>query len=375
MKILLLSAYAAQSHVQWQRGLRAMLPDIEWQVLELPPRHFSWRVRGNALYWALQEREVLSGGFDLVLATSMVDLATLRGLVPALCATPAILYFHENQFDYPRQQRQHSLLEAQMVSLYSALAADRALFNSIYNRESFLDGCEHLLGRLPDKVPPGVVALLREKSAVLPVAIDLDLLARASPAWPGTPSGTPGKPLRIVWCGRFEYDKGAQGLLHILQQLERQECDYELALVGQQFRNLPTVFADIQRDFPHRLVHCGYLAEAGDYHALLRGADVVLSTSLHEFQGLAVLEAVAAGCIPVVPDRLAYREIYPDEYRYPSLPGDPLPEALGAAQLLLRLAGSVNNGAERPPDISAYGRGHLGPRYLQEFAGLAGASA
>ena len=375
MKILLLSAYAAQSHVQWRRGLRAMLPEIEWQVLELPPRHFSWRVRGNALYWALQERDLLSGGYDLVLATSMVDLATLRGLVPTLCTTPAILYFHENQFDYPRQQRQHSLLEAQMVSLYSALAADSLLFNSNYNRESFLDGCEHLLGRLPDKVPPGVVALLREKSAVLPVAIDRDLLAKASPAWPGTASGTPGKPLRIVWCGRFEYDKGAQGLLPILQQLERQQCEYELSLVGQQFRNLPTVFADIQREFPHRLVHCGYLAEAGDYHALLCGADVVLSTSLHDFQGLAVLEAVAAGCIPVVPDRLAYREIYPEEYRYPSLPGNPLSEARGAVQLLLRITDSVNNGTVRPPDVSTFDRRNLGPRYLEEFTGLARASA
>lgn len=375
MKILLLSAYAAQSHVQWQRGLRAMLPEFEWQVLELPPRHFSWRVRGNALYWALQERELLNGGYDLVLATSMVDLATLRGLVPTLCTTPAILYFHENQFDYPRQQRQHSLLEAQMVSLYSAVAADSLLFNSNYNRESFLDGCEKLLGRLPDKVPPGVVALLREKSAILPVAIDRDLLAKASPAWPGTASGAPGKPLRIVWCGRFEYDKGAQGLLPVLQQLERQQCEYELALVGQQFRNLPPVFADIQREFPHRLVHCGYLEEAGDYHALLRGADVVLSTSLHEFQGLAVLEAVAAGCIPAVPDRLAYRDIYPDEYRYPSLPGSPLSEARGAAQLLLRLADSVRNGTVRPPDISAFDRRNLGLRYLEVITGLARASA
>jgi len=375
VKILLLSAYAAQSHVQWQRGLRAMLPEFEWQVLELPPRHFSWRVRGNALYWALQERELLNGGYDLVLATSMVDLATLRGLVPTLCTTPAILYFHENQFDYPRQQRQHSLLEAQMVSLYSAVAADSLLFNSNYNRESFLDGCEKLLGRLPDKVPPGVVALLREKSAILPVAIDRDLLAKASPAWPGTASGAPGKPLRIVWCGRFEYDKGAQGLLPVLQQLERQQCEYELALVGQQFRNLPPVFADIQREFPHRLVHCGYLEEASDYHALLRGADVVLSTSLHEFQGLAVLEAVAAGCIPAVPDRLAYRDIYPDEYRYPSLPGNPLSEARGAAQLLLRLADSVRNGTVRPPDISAFDRRNLGLRYLEVITGLARASA
>lgn len=379
MKILLLSAYAAQSHVQWQTGLRAMLPDIEWQVLELPPRHFSWRVRGNPLYWALQEHETLAGEFDLLLATSMVDLATLRGLVPSLGSIPAVLYFHENQFDYPRQQEQkqnnkHSSVEAQMVSLYGALAADRLLFNSLYNCNSFLDGCQQLLARLPDKVPPGVVALLRDKSAVLPVAIEHDAFSGATPAWPGTPVGIAGKPLRIVWCGRFEYDKGAGGLLQLLQQLESQGCDYELALVGQQFRSVPEEFAEIQRDFSARLVHCGYLAAAADYRALLRGADVVLSTSMHEFQGLAVMEAVAAGCIPVVPDRLAYQELYPPQCRYPSVPDQPVSEARGAAQLLLRLAADLSHGVVQAPDVSAFDRRYLGPRYLAEFQGLLAAS-
>ena len=106
MKVLLLSAYAAHSHVHWQRCLLNMFPDWEWRVLSLPPRHFSWRVRGNALYWSLEERESLERDYDLLIATSMVDLATLRGLVPALTALPSLLYFHENQFDYPQQEQQ-----------------------------------------------------------------------------------------------------------------------------------------------------------------------------------------------------------------------------------------------------------------------------
>ena len=113
----MLSAYAAQSHVHWQRTLEKMFPTWQWQVLSLPPRHFSWRVRGNPLYWALAERPLLEQDYDLLVATSMVDLATLRGLVPALSRLPSIVYFHENQFDYPQHRQQHSLLEAQMVSL------------------------------------------------------------------------------------------------------------------------------------------------------------------------------------------------------------------------------------------------------------------
>ncbi len=91
MRVLLLSAYAAGSHVHWRERLTAMLPDWQLTVLELPPRHFNWRIRGNPLYWSMAERETLEAGYDLVLATSMVDLATLRGLVPALAPVPTAL--------------------------------------------------------------------------------------------------------------------------------------------------------------------------------------------------------------------------------------------------------------------------------------------
>ena len=92
MRVLLLSAYAAQSHRYWRQGLTRMFPDWQWTVLELPPRHFSWRVRGNPLHWSLAERERLTEPQDLLIATSMVDLATLRGLVPALSRIPSLLY-------------------------------------------------------------------------------------------------------------------------------------------------------------------------------------------------------------------------------------------------------------------------------------------
>lgn len=371
MKVLLLSAYAAQSHVHWQRSLQAMLSDWQWQVLSLPPRHFSWRVRGNPLYWALAEREILEQEYDLLVATSMVDLATLRGLVPALATTPALLYFHENQFEYPRDRQQHSLLEAQMVSLYSALAADRVLFNSSYNRDSFLSGVAALLGRLPDRVPPGVVSRLRDKSGVLAVPVDV-VAATIEESWPGVQGDLPSRPLRLLWAGRFEHDKGPDRLLSVLQQLEREGLSYELAVTGQQFRNSPAVFAQIERDFSHRLVQFGYVESRSDYMALLRGADLVLSTAVHEFQGLAVLEAVACACVPVVPGRLSYPEIYGERYCYASHPGDPPKEALAAARSIVQRAGELSRGRTAVPDVSAFCTVNLAPVYRAELSALVG---
>ena len=59
VQALLLSAYAAQSHRYWQRGLGEMFPDWQWTELSLPPRYFSWRVRGNPLVWSMSERDLL----------------------------------------------------------------------------------------------------------------------------------------------------------------------------------------------------------------------------------------------------------------------------------------------------------------------------
>lgn len=367
-RALLLSAYAARSHSHWAQALQRMLPEWQWTVLELPPRHFSWRVRGNPLYWSETQRELLESGHELLVATSMVDLATLRGLVPALASLPSLLYFHENQFAYPRSPRQHSLVEAQMVSLYSALAADRLAFNSAWNRDSFLQGCDQLLRKLPDCVPSGVVDKLAARSRQLPVPIDPPDSPGAA-RWPGRQGVYPARPLRLVWVGRLEYDKGLEGLLAVMEHLVATGLAVELAVVGQVFRDTPAALATLRQHHGPRIVHCGDIPQRADYLALLRGADIVLSTALHEFQGLAVLEAVARGCLPVVPDRLAYPEHYPARFRYPDLPGETDREAASAAALVSDIAAQL---ATSPPpvDVSDLYPDRLGPRYRALLAEL-----
>lgn len=357
MKVLLLSPYDAPSHAYWRRGLCRYLDDWGWTCLTLPARFFSWRVRGNSLTWSQEQRALLTAPYDLLVATSMTDLATLRGLVPQLAHLPTALYFHENQFAYPASAHQHEGVEPQMVSLYAALAADLLLFNSCYNMTTFIAGIAALLAKLPDAVPAGVAEQLAAKSQVLPVPLDAPV--QAPPLL--RPERT-----QVVWNHRWEYDKGPEQLLAAVAHLPA-HLDLQFHVVGQSFRRQPGEFAQLHELLTQRgwLGHWGYVEALEDYRALLRQAHLVLSTAHHDFQGLAVLEAVAEGCLPVVPDRLAYPEWFEARWRYAS--------GADETPALCRWLQAFCEGEDEwtPPDVSRLYWQALGPVYRQTLAALA----
>lgn len=56
--------------------------------------------------------------------------------------------------------------------------------------------------------------------------------------------------------------------------------------------------------------------DKGDYYHTLARASVSVSCAKQETWGIAMQESVIAGCVPVVPDRLSYSEMYGTEFRY-----------------------------------------------------------
>lgn len=367
-RILLLSAYDAESHQCWRRSLEQIL-EADITTLTLPARFFSWRVRGNPLTWWLSQRETLARSWDAIVATSMVDIATLKGLVPSLAATPTLVYFHENQFDYPVTDRAHSSVEPKITSVYTALAADRVLFNSQYNRETFLSGARQLLRKMPDGVSGDVARLIESQSAVLPVPIGDEWfeLAKARRKKQTVSVTTENKPKQIIWNHRWEYDKGPDLLLAIVKQVVAQFSpgQFQWHIVGQQFRQVPKAFAEIKTllERANMLGAWGYQSKA-DYCRLLGAGDIVLSTALHDFQGLSVCEAVAAGCIPVLPVRVAYPERFSRAALF-GVDGDITSQAVNAAHTLQRQCG-----AGIAEDLTALSFACLSAQYQAEIAQL-----
>lgn len=369
MRILLLSAYDAQSHRRWRQGLVAALPDNDWTVLVMPPRHFSWRVRGNSLGWAFAERHTLEQPYDIVIATSMCDLSALRGMVPALANVPALVYCHENQFDYPPSPDGIPRNEPKVTALYTMLCAECVLFNSACNRRTLLEGADALLKQMPDFVPDGIAQYIEDRSQVLPVPLEA--------AWFGNARAAHDcRPFTLVWNHRWEFDKAPERLFSALQRLVNAGIDFRIHVVGQQFRRQPPVFADMYPQFEGYLGQWGYVADVAAYRALLCESDVVISTALHEFQGLAVMEAVACGCSPVVPDRLAYTEYMPADCRYASFPDDAARESEALADALLDCYERFRSDAHLAvPDMQRFAWSELAGDYAMVIETVAQAGA
>ena len=80
---------------------------------------------------------------------------------------------------------------------------------------------------------------------------------------------------------------------------------------------VPDVFLRSKELLHDRCVQWGFVERREKYFELLSKSDVIVSTALHEFFGLSVVEAIYAGVHPLLPRRLSYPEIIR------SLDGDP----------------------------------------------------
>lgn len=361
-RVLLLSGYDAASHRHWHNILSASLRNIDWTVISLPDRHFYWRARGNGLTYAFSHREQLSGPFDLLVATSMVDVCTLRGFLPHLASVPTLVYFHENQFVYPMKPagaRNSNIVNAQLTSIYSALCADHIVFNSTFNKNSFYSGARALLKKMPDGVERDLLVAPQEESTVLAVPIKKDPVLNNSASSKGGPNGV----VEIVWNHRWEYDKQPEVFFNAMEKLQNAGLDFRLHVMGQSFREIPDCFDKARLSLHSKIDTWGH--QPGDkYCRILRQADIVVSTALHDFQGLSLLEAIHRGCVPVAPDRVVYPEYIPPPLLYDIQPDE-------ADGLATTLADLLTHPLPQAPDVSRYQADVLLPNYQQLFETLA----
>lgn len=300
--VQLIEPYHGESHSRLVDGMVRHLP-FDFRLLTMSPRKWKWRMRGAAL-WAA---DALAGAppADVLFASAYLALPDFLALGPRWARDALkVVYFHENQFVYPARLEREWDFHFALTNVTTALAADRIAFNSAYNRDSFLDAIPGFLRKFPDYRPEGVAERIGSRSVVLPVPLDAEeFAALPRPARQG--------PARILWNHRWEHDKNPGEFFDALFRLADAGLAFEVAVAGEAFAERPPIFDEARARLVDRIAHWGFVASRRAYLELLASCDLVVSTARHEFFGIAVMEAVRAGCFPVLPDRLSYPELFP----------------------------------------------------------------
>ncbi|MDW3645576.1 MAG: DUF3524 domain-containing protein [Bacteroidia bacterium] len=313
MKILLLEPFFTGSHANWARGV-AKHSGHEVKILSLSGKYWKWRMHGGAHSLAVQ---YLESDFkaDLILATDMLDV----GLFVALARkkvkdTPVALYFHENQLVYPwspddadvslKRDRHYAF-----INFSSARVADRVFFNSRYHLEAFFEALPSFLKAFPDQRQLEAIEEIRRKSEVLELGLNLGFFD----------SFRPGKKVKnkvpvILWNHRWEYDKDPDSFFETLFHLKKEGQEFKLIVAGEAYKRQLPIFDRARKELKEEIVHWGFVENREAYAKLLFQSDIIAVTSLHDFFGVSVVEAIYCGLYPILPQRLAYPEHIPAEF-------------------------------------------------------------
>lgn len=245
--------------------------------------------------------------WDALFCTDMLNLAEFRGLSHrAVYTLPTIAYFHENQLTYPNRENHERDLQYAFTNLTTCIAADAVWFNSAYHRDIYLSNIASWMRRMPDYQLTGAAEGILEKSSVHWPGVDLS--PRSSPRSTG--------PIRILWASRWEHDKNPQVFFDSLRILQQERVPFRVKVLGESFGRVPTCFSAARDQLSQHIDHWGYASRREEYIDAVRSTDVVVSTALHEFFGIGVVEAVAVGNFPLVPRALAYPEVIGDDDDY-----------------------------------------------------------
>lgn len=309
MRVFLISPYHSGSHKAWADGYVASTKH-EVHIVSMEGRFWKWRMAGGAVTLSNMVGQLVSdvGQPDVILANDMMELDSFLGLSRRFLNDPkVVLYMHENQLTYPVSSKARPDLSYGFRNWKSMLVADEIWFNSEFHRHEVTTALPKLLNSFPDHKHIGLIEDTLNRSRVMHIGVTLVAGAEKT------------DPPLIVWNHRWEYDKNPQALLAALNSVR--DLPWRLALCGANFKNPPSDFVRDQEQFGNRVIQYGY-CDRKEYLELLAAASISLSTSNHEFFGISVVEAISAGAAPLLPTRLSYPELIPDEFHDVVLYGD-----------------------------------------------------
>ena len=311
MKILLLESFYTSSHKHWVDGLISNSKHTI-HLLSLPGRHWKWRMHHAGLHFAQKVVE-LDIEYDIILCSDLMNVAEFRGLLHKnghhnswYNTIPIGTYFHENQITYPWSDTDPDVRLKRdnhygWINYMTCESSDFTLFNSKYHLDIFYGSLPKFLGQFPGtKIRKSRVDQLKKSAKFLPIGLHINELIVKD-----KPSNT--SPV-ILWNHRWEYDKNPTLFFETLFDLKAKGIPFQLIILGEKYKAYPSIFDKASNLLKDEIIHFGFAESREMYLELLLKADIVPVTSNQDFFGISAVEAIAAGAIPILPNRLAFPE-------------------------------------------------------------------
>ncbi len=306
MHITLIEPFFTGSHQQWAEGWQKYSRH-EIEILSMKGRHWKWRMFGGAVTMAREFKEKIKKT-DLIVVSDMLDLTTFLALTKKETQGIRVaIYFHENQLTYPWSPTDEDVKKGRhneyaFMNYTSALAADKLFFNSNYHLQSFLSALPDFLKQFPDAQELQNVDILKNKSEVLHLGVDLNKMDDFD-----VKSRIKKYPI-FLWNHRWEYDKNPESFFDIFLSLKKEGYLFQLIILGEKYARSPSIFETIKKELKNKIIHIGYAESFQEYVQWLKMADVLPVTSTQDFFGGSIVEAMYCGVVPLLPNRLAYPE-------------------------------------------------------------------
>lgn len=300
--ILVLEPWYRGSHRKWLDGWRSTSrhqiniiegPDAGWRrSLLISPARFAEAIAES------------SAQIDALVASTPIDLATVMGLLdPGIPRPPTLLYMHESQIGYPPGPKGGRAHGGIINDWRSISAADRVAVATRFHQSVLVKQMPPFVEELIEGAGSKLESML-SSIEILPIGIDTSRLA------PTTITG----PIRVMWNHRWSHDKGPGEFAHALSVLAGEGHKFGVYALGEVERSGRRAYEHLLNQLNDRVILSGYQEEDAYLRALCR-SDLVVSSAQHDFFGLAVAEAIAAGARPLLPQRLSYPEIVPESLR------------------------------------------------------------
>ncbi len=334
LHILFIEPFYGGSHKDFADGLITSSRHT-YDLYTLPARFWKWRMRGAALYFAdiIKDPSV----YDLVVTSDMLSVSDLKSLWGA-ASPPIVLYFHENQLTYPVPKGEERDNHFGFTDITSCLSASAVLFNSRFHYRIFFSELPRFLSKMPEYKPMWVCEEIEEKSTIMYPGLSLPGKQPLEHRWKTDDT-------LVLWNHRWEFDKGPEFFFEVLYELDARAVPFSIALAGENFQTVPRPFIEGKAHFGDRIMQYGYIESKEEYYSLLSASNIVISTAIQENFGISIVEAVSAGCYPLLPHRLSYPEIIPEQYHSACLYTD-------EEDLINKLVDIVKNKSPQPSGLA-----------------------